>query len=145
MAKERGEIPQFLKLRPKEIMYLPEERSRALNKEFQDVADEASKHMLNCLITTREEYQASLFQRTKAMRDAVEMIVKQHWLAEPNQSNSWDQTMPATTVTRSDEGERITMTIPFSTIFFRAIMAKVKTRTGIVAEKTYDKIGRAHV
>ena len=70
MARERGEVPQFLKLRPKEIMYLPEERSKALNKEFQDLADEASKHMLNSLIATREEYQASLFQKTKAMRDA---------------------------------------------------------------------------
>ena len=68
------------------------------------------------------------------------MIVKQHWLAEPNQSNSWDQTMPVTTVTRSDEGERITMTIPFSTIFFRAVMAEIKIRIRIVAETTYEKL-----
>ena len=72
------------------------------------------------------------------MRDVVEMIAKQHWLEAPNQGNSWDQTMPVNTISNSG-GERTTLAIPFSTIFFRAIMEEVKTRTGIVAEKTYEK------
>ena len=139
-AEIKGEIPHYLKLRPREILYLPEENSGALNQEFRNRADEASKHMLDSLIRARQEYQVSLFQKTGRLRETVESIVLKHWLKAPNQSNSWDQTMPVNILMIDGEGNRISEAVPFSSIFFRAVMDQCRMHIGTVIENTYEKL-----